>query len=539
MPGKIDWRLLIFLLLFLNVKLLVKVAAILLIYILRNDFKFGFRLRNSRLPLFYLLIIGIALFNWLFYGLIGNTKYNLVLFTGILFWVLCILAAQQVKLSVEKNDTGTIHRTIVVFFIINAVVSLAVYAGIIAETGHINPYTYQGDYQKYFIGTGDYIKGLTFDTSTTNAVLNSFAVIYFLSKGKNMMVILCMAVMLLTGSNVANLLLSGTMLFLFFFQSNRDQKSIIIVCLVMLVTFLVKVSPQNNEHLLNVCQGLLHIRTAPKRSVDNIPITARPDSVLTAEEKKQKTAQLYMDSVNLSQYEKDLKKSQVTMAPMAIPGFIAKPILPKDSIHTPKFQHKNDTNALKKDLITYVAKHPDAVPLSSRMDSMPGLPGKLMALQQTGRYFRQHPGKLLTGTGTGNFSSKLAFRATAMKLTGGYPASLAYISNDFRSNHLDLYLYFFTNKDDYHSIVNTPNSTYDQLLSEYGLAGLISFVGFYMAFFLKQLRKRSYAIPLFLFMTGAFFIDYWFEQLSVVVFFELLVWLNIKEESNKKINEAA
>ena len=29
------------------------------------------------------------------------------------------------------------------------------------ETGTLNPYTYQGDYQKYFINTGDYIKGIT------------------------------------------------------------------------------------------------------------------------------------------------------------------------------------------------------------------------------------------------------------------------------------------------------------------------------------------------------------------------------------------
>ena len=33
----------------------------------------------------------------------------------------------------------------------------------------------------------------------------------------------------------------------------------------------------------------------------------------------------------------------------------------------------------------------------------------------------------------------------------------------------------------------------------------------------------------------AFFIDYWFEQLSVVVLFELLLLLNIKETSYLKL----
>lgn len=539
MPGKIDWKLLVFLLLFLNVKLVIKVAAVLLIYILRRDFKFGFSLKNSRLPLFYPLVIGIAVFSWIYIGLIRDARYSLVLLTGILFWTLCILAAHQVKLSVEKNDTATIHRTIVVFFIINAIVSLAVYAGIILETGHINPYTYQGNYQKYFIGTGDYIKGLTFDTSTTNAVLNSFAVIYFLAKGKNSMVILCMAVLLLTGSNITNLLLLVIMLFLFFFQSNKDQKSILVVCVVMLATFLIKVSPQNNEYVVKAYQSFFHIEPPAKKAEVNIPITMRADSTLTAEEKKQKTAQLYVDSINLSLYERNVKKSAVTMAPMAIPGFINKPILPRDSIHTPKFQHRNDTNALEKDLLTFVAKHQDDVPISAGAATTPELPGKLLALRQTVQYFLQHPMRLLTGTGAGNFSSKLAFRATAMKVAGGYPEKYAYSSKEFRSNHLDLYLFFFTRKDDYHSIVNSPNSTYDQLLSEYGLAGLVSFIGFYVIFFMKQINMRSYALPLFLFMAGAFFIDYWFEQLSVVVFFELLLWLNIKEASNKKINETA
>ncbi|MES1226499.1 MAG: hypothetical protein ABUT20_64080, partial [Bacteroidota bacterium] len=132
--NRIDWKLLVFLLLFLNVKLVVKVAAIALIYILRPDFKFNFRTKNSRLPLFYILIIGIAFFNWLISGMEINTNFDLAFLTGIFFWALCILAIHQVKLSVEQNDVDTIHRTIYTFFIINAIVCLAVYVGIILET---------------------------------------------------------------------------------------------------------------------------------------------------------------------------------------------------------------------------------------------------------------------------------------------------------------------------------------------------------------------------------------------------------------------
>ena len=307
----IDWGLLIFLLLFLNVKLVFKIAAILLIYVLRPDFKFGFRLKNSRLPLFYLLVIAIAVFNWLISGMILNFKYDLVLATGILFWVLCILAIHQVKLAVDKNSPEMIYRTVVLFFILNALVSLFVYAGIVWETGAINAYRYQGNFQKYFIGTGDYIKGVTFDTSTTNAVLNAFGVIYFLLRGKYMLTIICMSVLLLTGSNISNLILIVTLIFVFFFQSNKDEKSMIIVCLFMLITFFVKISPENNKYVAGAYQKLFNKKPLVKETgIARIPITQKPDSILTDEEKKQKIAQLYLDSINISLLEKRQKRGR-------------------------------------------------------------------------------------------------------------------------------------------------------------------------------------------------------------------------------------
>ncbi|MGZ3750555.1 MAG: hypothetical protein ACXVIY_03345, partial [Mucilaginibacter sp.] len=129
-----DWKLLLFLVLFLDVKMGVKVIAIILVYLLQADFKFGFSLKNSRLPLFYPLVIFIAIFNWLINRNFG-INYDLVLLTGISFWILCILAMHQVKLSVEGQDTETINRTIIVFFVLNALISFFNLAVIIYQTG--------------------------------------------------------------------------------------------------------------------------------------------------------------------------------------------------------------------------------------------------------------------------------------------------------------------------------------------------------------------------------------------------------------------
>jgi hypothetical protein len=70
---------------------------------------------------------------------------------------------------------------------------------------------------------------------------------------------------------------------------------------------------------------------------------------------------------------------------------------------------------------------------------------------------------------------------------------------------------------------------YGQLLAEYGLAGLLCFFIFYLIFFGRHIQwrgTRSYGLPLLLLMSGAFFTEYWFEQLSVVVLFELLMLLD-------------
>lgn len=538
-PGSIDWGLLIFLGLFLNVKLLVKIAAVVFIYLLRPDFKFGFRFKSSRLPLFYPFVIGIAIFTWLISGKVGHFNYGLVLITGILFWLLCILAIHQVKIAIDKNSIESLHRTILIFFIINAIISFSVYAGIIWETGAVNPYRYQGNFQKYFIGTGDYIKGISFDTSTTNAVLNALGVIYFLGHKKNAMALLCMAVLLFTGSNISSLFLCAVLIFMFIFQSSRDQKSIIVICLLMLVTFLVKVSPENNKYFVSVYQQLFDIKKSAKGVPGNeIPITQRPDSSLTTEERKQKFAQLFLDSINRAIFERKQKNISVTSVEKK-PGteYQDKPAMPVENIHTPPFQHKEDTNTSKKQLLSFVQKNSKAMPIASGFVPKLALPGKIISFRQTLYYLADHPGKLVTGAGMGNFSSKLAFRATAMKIAGGYPGKVAYINDDFKTNHLDLYLYYFTGRAELHSVTNSPNSTYDQLLSEYGLAGLFSFAFFYISFFWKKLISRSYGVPVLLFMLSAFAIDYWFEQLSVVVFAELLLLVNIKE-SNSVQNDA-
>lgn len=81
------------------------------------------------------------------------------------------------------------------------------------------------------------------------------------------------------------------------------------------------------------------------------------------------------------------------------------------------------------------------------------------------------------------------------------------------------------------SNTNSPFSGYDQLFAEYGIIGMSLFFVFYLGYFLKYYRQLTYGIPILFLMCFIFLIDYWFEQLSVLILFELVLLLNIKETS--------
>ncbi len=531
LPGLLDWQLLIFLLLFLDVKLVVKIVALILVYVLRFDFKFGFSFKNSRLPVFYLLVIGIAILNGLIYQSFFNSKYDLVFLSGAGLWAMCILAIHQIKLSVERDSIEILHRTLLAFFLLNAAFSLFNLAHIVWETRAINPYLYQGMKQRYFIGTGDYIKGLTFDVSITNSVINSFAVIYFVYRKNSAMLFLCMAVLLLTGSNSLNILTLVLLLIIFAFQSNRHQKSYIVVCAMLFMIFTVKISPQNSDYVIHTSEAVFGkqskaaIFTAPFLH----PVPPKPYQLLSPDEKREWFARHYLDS----EYRAIAIRLQKSGKPMLINH--PRPYIPQPNLNLAPYQEDTDTALLRQNLLHFIKLHQTELPLAGHDVFISGKPGKLIALKQTAAFLKDHPQKILTGDGLGNFSSKIAFKATNLGFTGGYPARYAYIGSDFLVNHLDVYLNFFSKRIGFHSVINSPNSVYFQLIGEYGLIGFACFMLWYLGYFLKHFKLLTYGLPVLVVLLSVFFLEYWFEQLSVVVLAELMLFINIKEAQNKSI----
>lgn len=525
----VDWQLLLFLLLFLDVKMVCKLIAIVFIYALRFDLRFGLRRTASRLPLFYIGMIGIALLDWVLYGLYGDRHYNIAFSSGILVWVLCLLAIHQVKLFVERSEAATLHRTLLVFFAINAAVSFLMLLKIMITVGSINPYAYQGDFQKYYLGTGDYIKGLFFDVSSTNAIVNAFGVVYFLSRRQVSMVLICMTVLLLTGSNAIDLLVAIVLIGIFLFRSDRDRKSLIVLTLFLLILFMAKISPENLRYASTRVTTMIGRKDPAGGAYPVIrDLRHAPDSLLDPEQKKQKFAILYMDSVGGVVWNRnDSIYKQAGSPPPPVRT------LPQTDLSAPEYQRRDDTTITRRKLIAFMTDPGMTGRVREIGAAMGRMPGKIFCMRQTAGFLVRHPRRLLIGNGMGRFSSKLAFRSVALGIEGNYPLSLQYIDSDFRNLHLAAYLSCFTKDASYHSMLNTPDNVYDQLLGEYGLAGLCLFIFAYIGFFGRHRRRFSYGLPLLVIMMAAFFTGYWFEQLSVVVLFELMILLDIGKEGEK------
>lgn len=526
--GQINWPLLVFLLLVLNVKLVLKIAAILIIcFINRKNISIKDFFRQRYLY-FYFSLICIGVINLLLqYKSIGKA-YAATASIGLAFWMMSAVIAYQLFIIIQKDNTAKIHNTTGVFFVLHISVIFLNFLKIVLETGSVNPYTYKGFNQKYYMSTGDFITGITFDAPVTTAFICAFGLLYFLYRKQFLLSLASMAALLIMGSNFANLVLVAVFVFAFIFRSSRIQKSLIIIYAGMLIIFLAKISQKNNEHVGRIFYQIIDrpYDLPPVKVFTLTELKKMPDSLLTPEDRKKKYAQNFIDSMNAIRLGADFKESENILGKKAISDTAKKN---KDS----GFYVYHETEAVKKKINRFTdflgQMYPDRL-----QDSLGKLynwkrPGKFIAGEQLINFYKLHHSKIILGNGIGNFSSRLAFKATMLNIAGQYPGRFKYINPDFFSNHLYLYLYFHAQEQSNHEASNTPDTVYFQLAGEYGIAGLVLLAVLYFGFFLGRTGRINSGVPILLLLAGAFFAEYWFEQFSIVVLFELLFFLNQKD----------
>ncbi len=525
--GRVNWLLLVFMILVLNVKLPVKIAAVIMISIVnRKSISFK-RFFTQQYLFFYFGMIIIAVINCLLQFKSLTTAYLVMVMIGSSFWMMSAVIAYHLYIIVEKEKAEKIHATIGLFFILHIAFIFWNLLQIMIETGSINPYTYKGLNQKYFISTGDFISGITFDAPVSTAFICVFGLIYFLYRKQFLLSIAAMATLLIMASNFANLVLIGVFVFAFLFYSSRVQKSFILVYLVMLVVFMARISPQNNEHVGRIFYQVINkpYDLPPVKVIPLDELKKEPDSVLTVDQIKKKKAKNYIDSMSAAMFGPSVIADTNIVATKERS---ATAIKPNDSFY--QFRE----SVVTEEKINEYAHFLDQQYSAAKRDSLKAAnnwkhPGKWIAGKELFGFFKQHPGKILLGNGLGNFSSRIAFKATLLNIAGRYPVKFAYINKDFLTAHLYLYLYYHSQDQSQHEATNTPDAVYYQVLGEYGIVGLILLMIAYFGFFIRRIRKKSYGLPLLFILAGAFFAEYWFEQFSIVVLFELLLFLDIKD----------
>jgi hypothetical protein len=479
---KIDLPLLLFLVFFFDVKIVVKLIALVFIILYDRNRDFGLSWKRSRLPLFYFLIIVVELLKYVAVTRNYSLNYLLVFSMGILQWGMCLLAIHHVKLGVDRNTPEKMHNTIRAFFGINALVSFFFLALLIFHPAWLTYWGHGTDLTFFHPSAGDAIIGVCFDASSVNATLNCLGLLYFLYKGDLRFALVCIVILALCTSNVAFLFtICALLLMILTVRQKRLRKHAILATLLLGVTYTV-ISPSNRIYLRTYFTQLYILNKNPELIDSAKATTVRRDTLYAVDKGRLTSA---ADNLLHFSYADTKHGAENTADSSSYPQVSAKDYLTK--------------------------------------------PGKFISFLQTGLYLISSPGHLVFGSGVGNFSSKLAFRASGVRALGSYPAKYTYTAPEFRFNHLKTYLFYNNMEASKHSVVNYPYSVYNQLLGEYGLVGGLLFAVFYLGYFLVRRDRLSYGRYMLVVLLGFFAAEYWFEFFSLIVLFELFMLLNIKE----------
>lgn len=501
-----DLVLLLFLILVLHVSLAVKLTGVIFIYALRPDFKF--KIHGRRLPLFYLLILIFSVIEYLF-NFNRGFNYTVLALLAFSFWACSFLIIHQLKLAIEKQGILKVERALMTFFIINAAVSVFNLLNIIIEIKDINPYTFDGLGSKYSASTGDYISGIMGDISTTNMIINAFGIFYFLYKKKYFLSLLCFLVATFTTSNLGNAILLVFFAGIVIFDRSKFNKSVILCYTTFIVVFIIKISPSNLNYLNYKSKELLKLNEKPVK--------------VTFEDHSEK------DKLITSYINKKHRKIEVKQSDKQI---INKLLLKKKAEDNEK-KRRDDSSYV----MTQVKTHNKFVLFYQDYygDTLTTLnkgyynlyAGKQLSFLETISFIKESPRNFIIGAGPGNFSSKLAFKTSNIGTFGKYIEKLKYVAPEFKENHLKLTLSYYLKSSTEHSIINFPNSVFNQLLGEYGIIGLTLFFAFYVWFYLKKIKALSFGkilLPMFLMFLLT---DYWFECFSIAIIFELMMFIDL------------
>ncbi len=538
---RIDWALLLFLIGLTNVKLYIKIAAVVfyLVYVLVKKYPL---LKPNRLNKFYIYIVLLALVTFFVNGAYNIGDYRVGFSIGLAQWMVAMLASYLLYITTSIKSQQEITKVVKAYFALNAIISIGAIIFIFVDLGFKMPYWSHSF--KYGVSTGDYVNGVLNDSSVVNAAVSTLGAIYFLRTKEFRWALLCLIVMLLCTSNLTLILF--LLLLLLVVVATKDvavRRNGVFLLIIAVFTYPI-LSPQNLKYISVVYKRkvtenyTLKLETIPElnkeiklfkepegtqgddefgriRGKDIRAVTKANTFYAIAEEKDNPIFNKHEYEDNIGKYKAKLKSTLLNVS-----GEVDA-IRKEEKIYEGE-GHMLDPYLTKTAIKRWYVEGENTELLESR-----AVPGKLYAYYQTLYFLRSNWQHFFLGAGMGNFSSKLAVKMTGLGLQGNYPIKNVYVNQNFLQYHFYTTLYYLSKHVAEHSIVNLPNSTYNQIGGEYGVLGLIVFVLLYIGFLWKHRKKMVSGVFLSVFMLLFFGVDYWFESLSLTILFELLVFSEI------------
>lgn len=468
-----------------------KVVGLVLVLLLRPNLRLG--LFKGRLPLFYALICGLAVVNLLVHVQDFSKNYLISFCLAMMYWLVCLFCCHQLKLSIEKKGLRVVHRSLQLFTVINLVASVYQLVHISILTGKLNPYVSLPF--PYGMSTGDNIYGAFLQLSYCNMMVSAMLCMYFLFRGDFWYGLAACTSLLLVFGNVGNIIFTT------------------IIILLLLISLAARLLPKNSVLASTMS------RLTPPRSSWKIYVGFTT---------------LFLVFYGLISFE-NLRYTGIKLAEKV------------EQASTPKTRARAKEEAIEADRFKalrfdqYECKPyvPDRVDFARRTAltklACSELAGKRLSLRETKAYLLINAQTLLLGAGPNRFSSLTAARMSGLDSSRIFSKMLPrFYTPAYHDNHRLLNVVRVGATQAEYSNSNWPDTFYNQLLGEYGLLGAILFAVFYAWFFLRRFRQLSYGIWISAMLIPFALLTYLFEPLCVMLFFELLMFIDIARHSNQK-----
>lgn len=426
----------------------------------------------KKIPAFYILLPAIEVFKFFLLDSDFSLGHTTQFMVGMLYWTCSLFLCVLIYKRIEHTNAIKIVRSLKFFTIINFSVSLIQYIKICIIEGVINPYN-TGHHHPYGVSSGDLITGLLGGVHLSNVFISLILILFYVHKRDNLFIILSLIPLLLCGSNFGSMLLLFCLAIYFLVSKEKLYafKTSAFIFLIIIAFYWI-ITPFNAYHTF-----------------------AKIQSFVTQKPVVDEAYQQDVDNATLENYKMGIKDK----------GMLSK--AQKETI---------DRMEKREGLILY-----DFFTKA----------GKKTSYQQTINFLKSDPKYLLFGSGLGRFSSNIAFNFSGIvdnsAMNRLFPT---YQSQLFEKNHKSIYAYMKTTHVIFHSESNKPFSSYNQLFGEYGLVGFMLFFVGYVLYFFKRVDKRTYSIPILIALLFTLNLNYFFEALNLFLFFEVIMFLNIKEK---------